>query len=159
VLTYPITDEEDIVKWGEGCVCGNNGKFTVKAMYDQLTVNDSGKSFTRIRKAKIPYKIKIFLRLFEIEAVLTKDNMINALFAWLISHQPAVLFSHNKPAISNQPAVLFSQNKPAPAISHQPTEQAVRESGLVIPHASSVRGLQIVHTCCLDALQPNVCGP
>jgi hypothetical protein len=46
------------------------------------------------------------------------------LFAWLISHQPAVLFSHNKPAISNQPAVLFSQNKPAPAISYQPTEQA-----------------------------------
>jgi hypothetical protein len=47
------------------------------------------------------------------------------LFAWLISHQPAVLFSQNKPATSNQPAVLFSQNKPAPAISHQPTEQAV----------------------------------
>jgi hypothetical protein len=44
--------------------------------------------------------------------------------AWLISHQPAVLFSHNKPAISNQPAVLFSHNKSAPAISHQPTEQA-----------------------------------
>jgi hypothetical protein len=44
--------------------------------------------------------------------------------AWFISHQPAVLFSHNKPATSNQPAVLFSQNKPAPAISHQPTEQA-----------------------------------
>jgi hypothetical protein len=49
------------------------------------------------------------------------------LFAWLISHQPAVLFSHNKPATSNQPAVLFSQNKPAPAISRQPAEQAVRE--------------------------------
>jgi hypothetical protein len=48
-----------------------------------------------------------------------------ALFAWLISHQPAVFFSQNKPATSNQPAVLFSQNKPAPAISHQPTEQAV----------------------------------
>jgi hypothetical protein len=47
----------------------------------------------------------------------------SALFARLISHQPAVLFSHNKPATSNQPAVLFSQNKPAPAISHQPTEQ------------------------------------
>jgi hypothetical protein len=46
-----------------------------------------------------------------------------ALFAWLISHQPTVLFSPNKPATSNQPAVLFSQNKPA-AISHQPTEQA-----------------------------------
>jgi hypothetical protein len=48
------------------------------------------------------------------------------LFAWLISHQPAVLFSHNKPATSNQPAVLFSQNKSAPAISHQPNEQADR---------------------------------
>jgi hypothetical protein len=48
-----------------------------------------------------------------------------SLFARLISHQPAVLFSQNKPATGNQPAVLFSQNKPAPAISHQPTEQAV----------------------------------
>jgi hypothetical protein len=47
-----------------------------------------------------------------------------ALFVWLISHQPTVLFSQNKPAISNQPTVLFSQNKPAPAISHQPNEQA-----------------------------------
>jgi hypothetical protein len=46
------------------------------------------------------------------------------LFAWFISHQLTVLFSHNKPATSNQPAVFFSQNKPAPAISHQPTEQA-----------------------------------
>jgi hypothetical protein len=33
------------------------------------------------------------------------------------------------PATSrNQPAVLFSQNKPAPAISHQPTEQAEGEA-------------------------------
>jgi hypothetical protein len=47
------------------------------------------------------------------------------LFVRLISHQPAVLFSHNKPATSNQPAVLFSQNKSAPAISHQPNEQAL----------------------------------
>jgi hypothetical protein len=37
------------------------------------------------------------------------------------SHQ---YFSQNKPATSNQPAVLFSQNKSAPAISHQPNEQA-----------------------------------
>jgi hypothetical protein len=52
------------------------------------------------------------------------EASVCALFAWLISHQPAVLFSHNKPATSNQPAVLLSQNKLAPAISHQPTEQA-----------------------------------
>jgi hypothetical protein len=48
-----------------------------------------------------------------------------ALFVWLISHQPVVLSSQNKPATNNQPAVLFSQNKSAPAISHQPNEQAV----------------------------------
>jgi hypothetical protein len=41
-----------------------------------------------------------------------------ALFVWLISHQPTVFFSQNKPAISNQPTILFSQNKTAPAISH-----------------------------------------
>jgi hypothetical protein len=51
-----------------------------------------------------------------------------SLFAWLISHQPAVLFSQNKSATGNQPAVLFSQNKPAPAISHQPTEQGLFRS-------------------------------
>jgi hypothetical protein len=33
---------------------------------------------------------------------------LNALFVGLISHQPIVLFSQNKPATSNQPAVLFS---------------------------------------------------
>jgi hypothetical protein len=54
-----------------------------------------------------------------------KKKKSDALFAWLISHQPAVLLSQNKPATSNQPAVLFSQNKPAPAISYQPNEQAV----------------------------------
>jgi hypothetical protein len=47
-----------------------------------------------------------------------------SLFVRLISQQPAVLFSQNKPATSNQPAVLSSQNKSAPAISHQPNEEA-----------------------------------
>jgi hypothetical protein len=51
------------------------------------------------------------------------------LIAWLIGHQPAVLFSHNKQVTSNQPAVLFSQNKSAPAISHQPNEQALSSTG------------------------------
>jgi hypothetical protein len=49
-----------------------------------------------------------------------------SLFVRLISHQPAVLFSQNKSATSNQPAVLYSHNKSAPAISHQPNEQACR---------------------------------
>jgi hypothetical protein len=44
-----------------------------------------------------------------------------ALFAWLISHQPTVLFSHNKPATSNQPesasSTLLSEQT---STSHQP---------------------------------------
>jgi hypothetical protein len=52
---------------------------------------------------------------------------IRGVFVRLISHQPAVLFSQNKPATSNQPTVLFSHNKSTPAISHhQPNEQADR---------------------------------
>jgi hypothetical protein len=50
--------------------------------------------------------------------------MTNSLFVRLINHQLALLFSQNKPAISNQPTVLFSHSKSAPAISHQPNEQA-----------------------------------
>jgi hypothetical protein len=49
--------------------------------------------------------------------------MMFSLFVPLITHQPTVLFSHNKPATSNQPVVLFSQNKSASATSHQPNEQ------------------------------------
>jgi hypothetical protein len=45
-------------------------------------------------------------------------------FAWLIRHQPAVLFSQNKSGTSNEPTVFFSQNKSAPAISHEPNEHA-----------------------------------
>jgi hypothetical protein len=59
----------------------------------------------------------------------------SALFAWLISHQPTVLFSQNKPPTSNQPAVFFSHNKPALAINHQPNEQAHRmtRASLIAP--------------------------
>jgi hypothetical protein len=39
------------------------------------------------------------------------DSSTPDLFAWLISHQPTV---------------LFSQNKPATAVSHQPNEQAIQ---------------------------------
>jgi hypothetical protein len=59
------------------------------------------------------------------------------LFVWIISHQPAVLFSQNKPATNNQPAVLFSQNKSAPAIGHQPNEQAASLCGIVTASSTS----------------------
>jgi hypothetical protein len=70
------------------------------------------------------YAIKEFKGSGAVEHKSSRLTTRSALFVWLISHQPAVLFSQNKPATSNQPAVLFSQNKPAPAISHQPNEQA-----------------------------------
>jgi hypothetical protein len=71
-------------------------------------------------------------------------------FAWLISHQPAVLFSQNKPATSNQPTVLFSQNKPAPAISNQPNEQAGMCLGLSMDEPRLIPGQPGV-MCCTDA--------
>jgi hypothetical protein len=67
-------------------------------------------------------------------------NLTIALFAWLISHQPALLFSQNKPAISNQPAVLFSQNKSALATGHQLNEQDAEWRGA---HRSWI-GLEIL---------------
>jgi hypothetical protein len=48
------------------------------------------------------------------------------------SQQYFSLRTNQPPATSrNQPAVLFSQNKPAPAIIHQPTEQAVNLKMLI----------------------------
>jgi hypothetical protein len=60
-------------------------------------------------------------------------KQFSALFVWLISHQPAVLFSHKQPATNNQPAILFSENKSAPAISHQPNEQATDHANFSHP--------------------------
>jgi hypothetical protein len=42
-----------------------------------------------------------------------------AMFVWLISHQPTVIFSQNKPTKSNQPTILFSQNILALATSQK----------------------------------------
>jgi hypothetical protein len=67
-----------------------------------------------------------------------------SLFAWLISHQPALLFSHNKSPTSNQPAVRFSRNKPGPAISHRPNEQAADPKAVGI---SCRRSLQPRASC------------
>jgi hypothetical protein len=56
------------------------------------------------------------------------------------SQQYFSLRTNQPPATSrNQPAVLFSQNKPAPAISHQPTEQAVSFSGPVCCYFFPIR--------------------
>jgi hypothetical protein len=45
-------------------------------MYDQLSGVGIGRKFTHIWKAKIPYKVKIFVWLIENNAILSKDNML-----------------------------------------------------------------------------------
>jgi hypothetical protein len=64
-----------------------------------------------------------------IQKILGKKPPANTLFAWLISHQPTILFPQNKPATSNQPPVLFSQNKPASATSQTNMPQANQSTG------------------------------
>jgi hypothetical protein len=60
--------------------------------------------------------------------ILLLESANHALFVWLISHQPAILLSQNKPDTNNQPTVVFSQNKPASATNHQPNEHAARRA-------------------------------
>jgi hypothetical protein len=80
----------------------------------------------RFKKEKINFpKQKLYFSFAITRALGVLHSPDTTLFAWLISHRPAVLFSQNKSATSNQPSVLFSQNKSAPGISHQPNEQAV----------------------------------
>ena len=73
VYSFPFTNESDriIWKWNK-----KSGLFTTKSTYDWLTSGDAGMHFRHIWKAKIPYKIKIFVWLLEQNAILTKDNMI-----------------------------------------------------------------------------------
>jgi hypothetical protein len=45
-------------------------------VYQQLTKDDNGLAYQVIWKAKVPLKIKFFMRLVAQKAILTKDNMI-----------------------------------------------------------------------------------
>jgi hypothetical protein len=82
------------------------------------------------------------------------SRQTNTLFAWLISHQPAVLFSQNKPAINNQPAVLFSQNKPATSQTNRLQTAMQSFNGVsypfyifsVLTHFSMIENINIAFT-------------
>lgn len=67
-----LNDCDDLVSWR----FGKHGAFTVKSMYDCLSVNESGPYHKEIWKSRIPNKIKNFLWLVVNNAILTKDNMI-----------------------------------------------------------------------------------
>jgi len=73
IYSYPFTDEVDKVCWRWN---KKHGIFSTKSTYDWLSQGDEGPGFKHIWKAKIPYKIKIFMWLLEQNAVLTKDNLL-----------------------------------------------------------------------------------
>jgi hypothetical protein len=65
-----LNDTKDLPLWKWTA----NNTFSIKSFYDHMTKNDSGGAYERVWKAKIPEKIKIFMRLLEQKVVLTKDN-------------------------------------------------------------------------------------
>ena len=71
-LNFPLIPSKDRVSWKWSA----KGAFSVKSVYDRLTIDDKGESYSRIWKAGLPYKIKIFLWLLEQGAILTKENMV-----------------------------------------------------------------------------------
>jgi hypothetical protein len=67
-----LTNEQDVSFWE----WPPKKVFTVKLVYDHLSRDKVGVSFSRIWRSKLPKKIKIFMWLFEQKAIHTKDNMI-----------------------------------------------------------------------------------
>jgi hypothetical protein len=65
VLNTSVGEGDDTWGWKKG----GNGKYSVKVMYDQLSGAGTGRNFNHIWKAKIPYKIKIFVWLIENNAI------------------------------------------------------------------------------------------
>lgn len=62
-MKFRLIVEPDVIMWK----FGNNNKFSVKSIYNALTVNDAGPTYRNIWKGKIPNKIKVFLWLIEIK--------------------------------------------------------------------------------------------
>jgi hypothetical protein len=70
-MNIQVVDSDDTIVWN---AC-KKGKFTVKSVYDALTVSHTGTYYKRIWKGKIPEKIKIFLWLLANDTVLTRENL------------------------------------------------------------------------------------
>lgn len=99
-----FTSENDSVSWKFGPM----GRFSVKSVYNALTVNDSGPHHRKIWKGKVPAKIKIFLWLLMNNAVLTKDNLLKR--KWVGS--PICYFCTQEESVSH----LFFQCSTAKAV-------------------------------------------
>ena len=57
VYSYSFNNTRDKVVWK----CNKLGYFSTKSTYDALSSNECGQTFVHIWKAKIPYRIKIFM--------------------------------------------------------------------------------------------------
>jgi hypothetical protein len=66
-----------------------------------------------------------------------RQGTLNALFVWLISHQPAVLFSQNKPAtVTSQQYFSLRTNQHQPSATSQtnmPLANLVRVVDVTLP--------------------------
>ena len=72
IYNHTFQNNEDIPLWR----WNKNNRFSTKSVYDILTRENTRNWFKNVWKAKIPYKIKIFMWLVENNAILTKDNLI-----------------------------------------------------------------------------------
>ena len=65
-------ENNDVISW----MSKKNGIFTVKSVYNALTLNETGNNYRMLWEGRITAKIKILLWLLKNNAVLTKDNLI-----------------------------------------------------------------------------------
>jgi hypothetical protein len=69
---FPLNGNVDMAYWK----WMSSRRFTVKSVYEHLTIGDVGTDYKKVWSAKMPTKIKIFMWLIEQDAILTKDNLL-----------------------------------------------------------------------------------
>lgn len=99
-----LNNNEDVVSWK----FGSKGLFSVKSVYNALSVNEAGPHYKKIWKSKMPAKIQIFMWLVLNKAILTKDNMIKR--EW--QGDPACYFCSSPETVSH----LLSECNTAKAV-------------------------------------------
>ena len=66
-----LSDEPDTFRWK----LHQNGKFSVKSMYDAMVHNEVPIDNRKLWKLKIPLRVKIFLWFMNRGVILTRDNL------------------------------------------------------------------------------------
>jgi hypothetical protein len=109
--------------------CVKSVSWYVEQLYSSLTMIVSGQKYSQvslrrhfedIRGEYLHHEIELYETAVQVERITVCSLGLSATSQQYFSLR------------TNQPAVLFSQNKTTLAISHQPTEQAVRWKGCTI---------------------------